>query len=533
MPKLLRVCALSLVAVFSGCGGAAVSTLEFVEIVPKQPKLGEVLSIKFRVLDYRGLPQAGSSVTFKLQSENKGVTLSPPSGTTEKGSGIVEAQLVASARVTSVIVVATAGDKTVLTPPISFAGGAANGRQFTFQCGSVSGAASGGLHALGAYDPDRYLIAGVKAECFAHVADRNGDGVPGALVSFLTEAGTIGPTETSQADVVGNAKILYKTSYPLPVPTDPAVFSWTPTCPAFGPSVEPTKCTSDFLVPLWMEAFRWTNNPVLNFAMTPNLQEPRRKDPLRAGLNITLNPRDNLVSMIAVTSGEEGFTDSNNNGKYDDPEPYDDLTEPFVDNNDNLTWDEGERYVDLDSNGKWDGKNQKWDANTTIWVQERLLWTGIPSDKDAVSAEPIIRVIDPVGPIYVPFLSFYGYDDPMYPGYRIPSTAKFLLADPWFNSIAQNSEGDGCEIGSNDDKSPVNAVPKKVNSGFKFTYPPYAIIQFGVRDARDPNTPPINQVPKRTPPIDFGVPLFCKFTASQLGGHIFGLDIGTIRGKVE
>ncbi len=522
---LLRLSALSMAVGLFSCGGNTVSTLEFVDIAPAHPRLGEVTAVRFRVLDYRGLPQAGVNISFKLQSPNTGISLLPASGATEKGTGIFQTQLVATSRVTSVIIVATAGDKSVLSPAISFAGSAASAKQFTFQCGSVSGMASGGVHALGAYDEDRYLIAGVKTDCFAHVADRNGDGVPGALVSFLAEAGAIGPSETSMVDVVGNAKILYKTSYPLPVATDPGVFTWQPTFDQVH--------TGDFLVPLWMEPFRWTTNPITQYGQVPNLQEPRRKDPLRAGLNLTLNPRDNLVSMIAVTSGEEAFVDTNNNGVWDDPEPYDDLTEPFVDSNDDGTWNEGERYIDTDGNGKWDGKNQKWDSNTLIWTQERLLWTGLPSDKDTVGSEPILRIIDPVGPVFVPFLSYYGIDDPAYPGNRIPLAAKFLLTDPWFNSIAQNGDDDGCEIGGDDDKSPVNAVPKKTNSGFRLTYPPFTIIGFGIRDARDPNAPVANQVPKRIPPIDFGVPLFCHFTAAQQEGFKVKMAVGTIRGKVE
>ena len=115
---------------------------------------------------------------------------------TDVGDGIASTQVVAKGgRVSSVVVVATgSGDKTGRQPGDHLRGPSSTSRQFTFQCGEIAGAGSGGMHAIGAYDETRHLIAGVKLDCIAHVADRNGDGVAGAQVSFLTEAGTIGPS---------------------------------------------------------------------------------------------------------------------------------------------------------------------------------------------------------------------------------------------------------------------------------------------------------------------------------------------------
>lgn len=503
-----------------GCGGNTTANMEFVSISPTQPRLGEITTVTFKLSDYRGGALAGAGVKFALQSPKSGVTLGPLEAVSEKGSGLVQTQLVATSRVTSVIVIATSGDKVATSPPISFAGSVPSGRQLTFQCGEIAGTASGGRHAIGAYDEDRNLIAGVKLNCHAHVGDRNGDGVPGALVSFLTEAGTIGPSNTSVADVIGNASILYKTSLPLPVETEPITFNF---------NVQ--QLTRDYLVPLWMEPFRWVNNPITQFNVTANRQEPRRADPIRPMRR--LNSRDNLVTMIAVTSGEEGFTDINNNGKYDDGEPFDDLGEPFIDNNDNGSWDSDERWIDTDGNTTYTPPDARWNENTLLWAQEKILWTGIPSDLDTRGAEPILRVISPTGPIFVPFLSYYGVDDPDFPGNRIPLAATILLSDPWFNSMAQNDEADGCTIGGEEDKSPVTALPKKAAAGFFFTNPSFRLISFTVKDARDPNAPPAQQIPKRNPAIDFSVPMFCTTTAAKEGGHKVYLGIGSIRGKVE
>lgn len=495
------------------CSPPPPATLEFVDQSPSNPKLGEITTLRFRTIDTRGNPQAGTPVHFELQSQVPGVTLNPQDATTNVGDGIASTQLVANGRVASVVVIATSDDKTALSPAVSFAGAAANGKQFTFQCGKFSGAGSGGLHAIGAFDETRYLIAGVKARCNAHVGDRNGDGIAGAQVSFLTEAGTVGPTSTSLSDVVGNAEILYKTSYPLPVETEPGTFTWNPPNDAVH--------TGDYLAPLWMHPFYWLQNPVRDYGTVVNPQvdqpEPRRDDPIRP--NQRNNPRDNLVAMIAVTTGEEGFNDKNNNGQFDEGEfdPKYDLTEPFVDSNDNGTWDDGERFVDTNGNGHWDGKNGKYDATTLIWVQERILWTGWPHpldrDETALNRTPIIRQLQPPSGTIVN-LPHFG-----------TQSAVFLLSDPWFNRIAQNANGDGCS-GGNIGPVIVDNLPK----GVAFTYPSLSVEQYVIRDQHDPASNP--QPPPYPAPIKFQVNAGCRYTASQEDGHVVLVAAPPIDGTV-
>ncbi len=522
-------CALVGLLALSACGTTGPSSLQFVEFTPANPRLGDVVTARFLLLDSRGLPLAGQNVDFKIQGNKAGVTLTPPSAVSQKGSGFAETQVVATSRVNSIVIVATAGDKSVTSANIGFAGAQPNGRQTTFQCGPLSGDASGGRHAIGAYDPSRYLIAGVKIECTAHVGDRNGDGVSGALVQFLTEAGTVGPSNTSQSNVVGNATILFKTSYPLPKDVDPDRFTWTPTLGADH--------TGALIAPLWMEPYAWVPDPTVVPRPAPanNPAEPFRIDPIRktvSGMQITNNPRDNLVSMIAVTSGEEGFTDTNNNGKYDPGTDlfdvdFDDLTEPFVDANDNGTFDADERYIDTNGDGMWTGKNGQWDQNTLIWTQERLLWTGAPAKEDVTGAKPIVKAINPTGiALKCPMGSFCAQAGP-------PVTVQFVLSDPWYNTIAQNAESDGCTVGELDD-SPVKSSPKIVNQGVKLTYPAGDIIGVTVRDARNPLTPPIDQIPPRRPdPEVFVVPVTCLMTASVVSGHVLQINIGSISGTIE
>ena len=115
MPMRVRLlCLLVLSSGAFACGGTTPATMEFVEIVPAQPKLGDVVTVRFLLKDDRGVPLSGA----------------PKQASTIKGSGIAETQLQVNSRVTSVIVVATAGDKQVSSPPITFAGSVPNGRQF-------------------------------------------------------------------------------------------------------------------------------------------------------------------------------------------------------------------------------------------------------------------------------------------------------------------------------------------------------------------------------------------------------------------
>ena len=332
----MRLLVVLAVGVMSGCGTSGPAVMEFLEVVPAQPKIGDVVTVRFRLLDSRGVPLAGANVDFKLQSANTGVTLSPASASSIRGSGYAETQIVASGRVNSVIVVATSGDKSITSPPITFAGTLPSGRQLTFQCGPLGGTGSGGRHAIGAYDQSRHLIAGSAIDCTAHVGDRNGDGITGALVSFLTEAGTIGPTNVSVADLVGDATVLYKTSLPFPVDVNPEVFSWTP---QGSDGLDPSH-TGEYVAPLWMLPFNWVENPTtLGGTSTPTytLREPRRPDPIRlkpdGSGRFENNPRDNLVTMIAVTSGEEGFTDPPKPGSGSSAavfQPAPSLTAPLV-----------------------------------------------------------------------------------------------------------------------------------------------------------------------------------------------------------
>jgi hypothetical protein len=114
----------------------------------------------------------------------------------------------------------------------------------------------------------------------------------------------------------------------------------------------------------------------------------------------TANPRDAYVTVIAWVNGEEGFVDVNQNGRYDEGEPFVDEGEPFVDANDNGKWDPGEWFLDVNGDGKYTGPNGKWDADTVIWSQTRVVYTGLPAfATDASGMNTLTRIYDFGGPI--------------------------------------------------------------------------------------------------------------------------------------
>jgi hypothetical protein len=88
------------------------------------------------------------------------------------------------------------------------------------------------------------------------------------------------------------------------------------------------------------------------------------------------NPRDGIVSVIAMMAGEEGFIDKNGDGSHNPGEPFIDLPEPFVDSNDNGVQDAGEFFQDLNGNMRWDAANGMWDESTTLWTETRVVYTG-------------------------------------------------------------------------------------------------------------------------------------------------------------
>jgi len=372
-------------------------------------------------------------------------------------------------------------------------------------------------HAVGAFDSARSLITGQKLDCTAHAADRLGNPVAGVAVTIMVEAGRVGPLSMTSAE--GEVAVAYETALPLPRETDPypSGFQWNPdiTCTA----ADKTLCNGQYLVPLWMEPQTWTSNPLGTLLMNNpafdrnNLREPRRFDPIRRRADLPTqmpvnNPRDNLVTLIAVTRGHEAFTDTNNNGTFDNGETFIDLTEPFVDANDNGTWDVDEAYVDTNTNGTWDGKNVRWDADTKIWAQERILWTGAPAMQDTFAPEPVL-----FGPSQPVVLTCPNQTAGMPCTQAGPAaTASLYIADPWFNTPARSSPSDGCSA----DAVASSPVAVTLTNAAGATYPAGFVATLTVTDVRNPSEPGTT-IPTRNPPVQFTQPITCRFTGAEGG----------------
>ncbi|HEY2387131.1 MAG TPA: hypothetical protein VGK30_09230 [Candidatus Binatia bacterium] len=100
-------------------------------------------------------------------------------------------------------------------------------------------------------------------------------------------------------------------------------------------------------------------------------------------------PGDERVQVLAVTTGQETFTDLNGNGTWDPGEPFvDQPPEVFLDANENGVYDPGEFFVDNNNNGIYDGTpNGIWDDQILISAQAPVIFSG-HSDITVVTDPP-------------------------------------------------------------------------------------------------------------------------------------------------
>lgn len=276
-----------------------------------------------------------------------------------------------------------------------------------------------------AWSSDRSMREGGSVACTVFVADRFGQQLDGVSVSLSSEAGTLMPAEG--ITVAGKFATELFVSAPAPRDVEPGMF---------GPPMTGPRFTGSPLAPAWMRPNAWVQSPLsaLNAFPIPNAgEEPRRPDPLRPG--IINNPRDNLVTLIAVVQGEEAFSDDNANAFREPSETFVDLTEPFVDADDDGTRTDGEFFVDANANGEWDGKNDAWDSATKIWSTASVLWTGVPNAADMEFGGTSVVVGSPTLHVDVPRQGTGG--------------AAIMISDPWFNAITR-VENDVCELSTTD-----------------------------------------------------------------------------------
>lgn len=142
----------------------------------------------------------------------------------------------------------------------------------------------------------------------------------------------------------------------------------------------------------------WNGTTVIRYSVrgghaAPVDVDPTGGEPSRTGsLGGTRNPRDGVVTLLAIARGSEAWTDLNDNGVRDDNEPFTDLAEPFLDVDDNGTYEEGvDEFFDANGNGQWDDANGQYDADTFIAAPAKVVWTG-PIEPDATAGNAAARI---------------------------------------------------------------------------------------------------------------------------------------------
>ncbi len=312
------------------CGGSPCTIMGV-----KGSGFNEQAQVSFKVVDSASQPVPGVTVTFSIPNPPSGTTVSP--NATTNAQGIATAIVSSGLTIGSIVVhaVAIPGRVEVDSPNIGIRGAKVSNKAFSLACSPIN---------IGAYispnPPAPYNVT-----CNVKVVDRYNNPVgTGTTVNFKVEAGNITNSVQTKAYLStgsntdeGTGSVVFNTAGSLPVDVDPL-------------AADPNQF------------------PVVR------AQEPR--GPVG---QLTRNPRDGLVTIIAYTRGEEWFADNNSNGVRDPGEQFIDQGEPFVDSNDNGVWDPGETYIDeAPADGQWNGPNGKWDNDTTIWTETRILYTGRP-----------------------------------------------------------------------------------------------------------------------------------------------------------
>ena len=286
----------------------------------------------FLVTDASGRPVPGATVTFG-QSQPALVTLAQASAVTG-GDGTVNVGYDAGPQVgiTKITATVTATGASG-SQPIAVRGAKPSASGFYFRCNRIN---------LPVYTT---TLQYETSECTVRLSDRYGNRVGIATpVYFAAETGAISASAMTKPFDFNN-------------PTDPEEGTVTVTFSSdiaggFGP-VETTPFAADatqFPKPRWAEPFQGS-----------------------------ANPRDQLVTIIAMVRGEEAFVDANLNGQYDSGELFADQGDPFIDANDDNAYDPvtEDRFCGGASCAAYNPPNGIWDSDRTIWAPTWVVFTEV------------------------------------------------------------------------------------------------------------------------------------------------------------
>lgn len=381
------------------------ATIEFISADPETIKIFNTASegqtstkITFQVLDKLNLPIANQTVYFSIPKPLGEASLVPAStrsdvngyAVTYLTSGRVAgvAEVVAGTEAYNSDISQLSEDYVAGIAKIHVVAGSANYYNFSFLCerDSIGG----------------FKWYGEQMECGAYVADRDTQEIPNQPVLFATEAGAVLPLVYTGSN--GQAITTYTTQDPIPYPvtagapgripeqmqtiistTDP-IFTFLGGFTFFDESPDDVLSLTSLGVGISTGEI-WYTTPKYYYDMEAPLYFQEGQNGLRQR-----NPRDGLVTMIAITGGEEPLlNDLNQNGECDNGDTFLSLGEPFIDRNDNGLYDLGEYFLDIDNNTVWTtpvgATNQnipylastdcsQWKRNTQIWKEDKTIWTG-------------------------------------------------------------------------------------------------------------------------------------------------------------
>lgn len=372
--------------------------------------IGTTMTTLFwKVTDSNNMGVPGVLVTFAVNAGGAaGSTITPQAISDAQGN--VQTTLSSgdspgsiTVRATVAATAGTASEISVTHPGTNVIFGVPSDSNFTFTCTRKN---LGALHVAGIPPPTRM---GVTTPCTVQIQDRGGNLIPGGVpAQFIQEAGSLSPNPTTI--MAGSGVVTYNAlSNTLPLDVAPV-------------AGEPTYAAG--------------------------------------------NPRDMLVTLVAIIAGEEQFFDSSGNGQWEPGEWFVDMGEPFVDSNDNGVRDGIELYFDTEPrNGRYDGPNGVWDNNIQIFRTTHVLWTG-------PFASPVWGLSPPwtVGssPLVVPFYWGDVYGNPISPdgaGFSasLVGTTKGAVT---FNAGSFSLDGFGMPLST---EPPVTVTESAAGSGV-FTF---------------------------------------------------------------
>jgi hypothetical protein len=299
-------------------------------------------TLTFTVTDSLGVPVPNAAVTFAVQAPQLGVTLLR-TGTNTDVNGQVQAAYSAGTQVGVTQIRATVtvtGASVAHAVAVRGARPSANG--FYFHCEHAS---------LPVYT----TIANFETmSCTVRLTDRYGNrvGIP-TVVSFATEAGAIAASTTTVPFDIDNPDNSAEGTASVTFTTDMGNGNTPADVAPLGPTAA---------------QFPW----------------PRGQEPSYTFGSLTVNPRDQLVTIIAMTRGEEAFQDANGDGIFTAGEAFVDQGDAYVDANDNGAYDAAPasglpeiRFCGLNADcSTYHGPNGTWDADTVIWKPTWVVFTG-------------------------------------------------------------------------------------------------------------------------------------------------------------